>query len=318
MFFQDCRIPVFREMILADSKEGRRKALAKLLPYQRNDFKEMYRVLKERPVTIRLLDPPLHEFLPKTEEERRLLASDMNMSYEDVVDRCESLKELNPMLGRRGCRLAVLYPEIAEMQTEAIISAAIEVMDELGIEIVPEIMVPLVGEAKELKDVKETIDKSAASVMAAMGQKIDYRVGTMIETPRAALTADEIAGEAEFFSFGTNDLTQMTFGFSRDDTAELITEYIDKGILEHDPFKTIDVDGVGKLVQHAAKEGRKTRPNLTLGMCGEHAGDPKSIEFCNEVGLNYVSCSPYRVPVARLAAAQAAIKKSRKAQKANV
>ena len=310
MFFQDVRIPVFREMILAKNEEGRREALKKLLPYQRNDFKEMFRVLKDRPVTIRLLDPPLHEFLPKTPEDVHTLSVESGVSEQRIWNRVEALREFNPMLGDRGCRLAVEYPEIAEMQTEAIISAGIEIGNELGLEIIPEIMIPLVGTSKELAFVKNIVDMTAKRTMAMMGKEIEYKVGTMIEIPRAALTADEIAKQAEFFSFGTNDLTQMTYGFSRDDTADLISKYVDEGILENDPFKTIDVDGVGRLMKYAAEQGRKTRPNLKLGICGEHGGDPKSIEFCNKIGLNYVSCSPFRVPVARLAAAQAAIKQA--------
>ena len=310
MFFQDCRIPVFREMILAKNEKGRRVALEKLLPYQRNDFKAMFTVLRDRPVTIRLLDPPLHEFLPKTDADVKQLSKESGVSEERIVERVDALREFNPMLGDRGCRLAVEYPEIAEMQTEAIISAAIEVTNELEVEIVPEIMIPLVGTAKELAFVKNIVDNAARNTMEKMGRKIEYQVGTMIEIPRAALTADEIAKYAEFFSFGTNDLTQMTYGFSRDDTADLIDKYVDEGILENDPFKTIDVIGVGRLMKYAVQYGRKARPNLKLGICGEHGGEPKSIEFCNKIGLNYVSCSPYRVPVARLAAAQAAIKQA--------
>ncbi len=310
MFFQDCRIPVFREMIVAQSEKGRRAALAKLLPYQRSDFKAMYTVLKDRPMTIRLLDPPLHEFLPKTDEEVKQLAEESGVSEEQIRERTDSLREFNPMLGDRGCRLAVEYPEIAQMQTEAIISAAIEVGNELDIDIVPEIMIPLVGGRRELAYVKDIVDKAAFSTMERMGKTIEYQVGTMIEVPRAALTADGIAHHAEFFSFGTNDLTQMTYGFSRDDTAELISKYVDEGLLDTDPFKTIDVYGVGRLMKYAVQYGRKTRPNLKLGICGEHGGDPKSIELCSKIGLNYVSCSPYRVPVARLAAAQAVIKQA--------
>ena len=310
MFFQDCRITAFREMILAKNEDGRREALRRLLPYQRNDFKEMFRVLEERPVTIRLLDPPLHEFLPKTEEEIMQLSKESGVDAKRIKERVDALREFNPMLGNRGCRLAVQFPEIAEMQTEAIISAAIEVGSELNIDIVPEIMIPLVGSADELAYVKQTVNDAARNTMVKMSKEIEYQIGTMIEIPRAALTADEIAEHAEFFSFGTNDLTQMTFGFSRDDTAELIGRYVDNGILENDPFKTIDVTGVGRLMKYAVQYGRKRRPDLKLGICGEHGGDPKSIEFCNKIGLNYVSCSPYRVPVARLAAAQAVIKQA--------
>jgi len=311
MFFQDVRIPAIREMILADNEKDRRVALAKLLPYQKGDFREMFKTLAERPVTIRLLDPPLHEFLPKTDEDMRQLSKTSGIPYEKIAAEAQELQEFNPMLGHRGCRLAVTYPEIAEMQTEAIITAALEVKNDLKIDIVPEIMIPLVGSKKELMDVKKTVIATAEKCMKEFGDTIEYMIGTMIEVPRAAVTADEIAEEAEFFSFGTNDLTQMTFGFSRDDTAGIIEEYIKKGILESDPFKSIDQTGVGKLMEQAVKLGKKTRPNIHLGICGEHGGDPKSIEFCNKIGLNYVSCSPYRVPVARLAAAQAAIKQER-------
>lgn len=312
MFFEEERIPAIREMIVADSEEARRKALAKLLPFQKSDFKAMFKTLGDRPMTVRLLDPPLHEFLPKTDEEIRQLADISGVSVEKIESEAAKLKEFNPMLGHRGCRLAVTYPEIAEMQAEAIITAALEVVEEENLEIVPEIMIPLVGIEKELINVKKTVVATVEKCMEKAGRKIDYLVGTMIEIPRAALTADEIAQEAEFFSFGTNDLTQMTYGFSRDDTAEIIRQYVDKGILESDPFKTVDRAGVGKLVETAVTLGKKARPNIKLGICGEHGGDPKSIEFCNSVGLQYVSCSPYRVPVARLAAAQAAIKQSEK------
>ena len=311
MFFSEDRIPAIREMIIADNEADRRKALAKLLPYQKGDFKEMYLALEDRPMTIRLLDPPLHEFLPKTPEEMEQLSATSGIPVEKLEARASALKEANPMLGHRGCRLAVTYPEIAEMQTEAIITAAIEASDELGYDITPEIMIPLVGNVKELKFVKDTVTATAEKVMEEKGKKLEYLVGTMIEIPRAALTADEIAQEAEFFSFGTNDLTQMTFGFSRDDTAELIRDYLDRGIMDYDPFKSIDQTGVGKLMEYAVTNGKKVRPNIHLGICGEHGGDPRSIEFCNKIGLQYVSCSPFRVPVARLAAAQAAIKQSK-------
>ena len=304
MFFEEERIPAIRRMIVAETAEERKAALDIIRPFQQGDFREMYKVLGEMPMTVRLLDPPLHEFLPHTEEEIRDLAKTMNISYERLQGTVDELHELNPMLGTRGCRLAVLYPEIAEMQTEAIIGAAIEVKKECGFNIVPEIMIPLVGEARELTFVKETADR----MIEEAGIEMKYMVGTMIEIPRAALTADEIAKDAEFFSFGTNDLTQMTLGFSRDDTGKLLEYYVDKGIYEEDPFKTIDVDGVGKLVEMAVKLGKQTRPNIKLGICGEHGGDPKSIDFCHRVGLTYVSCSPFRVPIARLAAAQAAIK----------
>ena len=307
MFFEEERIPAIRRMIMADTEAERREALKFPLPYQKGDFKGIYEAMGDRPVTIRLLDPPLHEFIPHTDEELHDLAKQINVSYEKLAKKAEELHEFNPMLGHRGCRLAVTYPEIAEMQAEAIIRAAIEVRAEKGLDIVPEIMIPLIGLKSELADVKATVVKTVESVMEAEGVKFDYLVGTMIEIPRAALTADEIAQEAEFFSFGTNDLTQMTFGFSRDDTGNIIKEYIDKGIFEEDPFQSIDQVGVGKLVRMAVDLGKQTRPNIKLGICGEHGGDPKSIAFCNEIGLHYVSCSPFRVPIARLAAAQAAI-----------
>lgn len=308
MFFEEERIPAIRRMIMADTEEERREALKYLLPYQKEDFKGIYEAMGDRPVTIRLLDPPLHEFIPHTDEELHELGEQINVPYEKLAKKAEELHEFNPMLGHRGCRLAVTYPEIAEMQAEAIIMAAAEVRKEKGLDIIPEIMIPLVGNVKELACVKETVVKTAESVMEREGVKFDYMIGTMIEIPRAALTADEIAEEAEFFSFGTNDLTQMTLGFSRDDTGKIIKEYRDKGIFEDDPFQSIDQTGVGKLVKMAVELGKQTRPNIKLGICGEHGGDPKSIEFCNAVGLQYVSCSPFRVPIARLAAAQAAIK----------
>ncbi|MBR7088040.1 MAG: pyruvate, phosphate dikinase [Mogibacterium sp.] len=307
MFFEDERIPKIRRMILADSVEERKEALAGLLPYQKEDFKGIYKVMGERPVTIRLLDPPLHEFLPKTDEDIKQVSEQFNIPYEQIVNETLELHEFNPMLGHRGCRLAVTYPEIAEMQAEAIISAAIEVSKEEGLDIVPEIMVPLVGHVNELKFVKKTIIEVADRLIAEAGINMKYMVGTMIEIPRAALTADEIAEEAEFFSFGTNDLTQMGFGFSRDDTGAIIKEYVAKGILDNDPFQSLDQTGIGKLVKMAVEGGKKTRPNIKLGICGEHGGDPSSVHFCHKVGLNYVSCSPFRVPIARLAAAQAAI-----------
>ncbi len=308
MFFEEERIPAVRRMILADNEEERREALKFLLPYQKGDFKGIYEAMGDRPVTIRLLDPPLHEFLPHTDEEIKALSEQINVPYEKLAKKTQELHEFNPMLGHRGCRLAVTYPEIAEMQAEAIIMAAIEVRKEQGLDIIPEIMIPLVGMVKELADVKATVVKTVDAVMEREGVKFDYLIGTMIEIPRAALTADEIAEEAEFFSFGTNDLTQMTFGFSRDDTGKIIKEYREKGIFEDDPFQSIDQVGVGKLVKMAVELGKQTRPSIKLGICGEHGGDPKSIEFCNAVGLQYVSCSPFRVPIARLAAAQAAIK----------
>ena len=311
MFFDDERIPKIRRMILAENEEDRREALAGLLPYQKEDFKGIYKAMGDRPVTIRLLDPPLHEFLPKTDEDIKQLSEQFNIPYEKVVSKTLELHEFNPMLGHRGCRLAVTYPEIAEMQTEAIIKAALEVRKEEGIDVVPEIMVPLVGHVNELKFVKKTIVETADKLIAESGEEMKYMVGTMIEIPRAAVTDDDIAEEAEFFSFGTNDLTQMGFGFSRDDTGSIIKEYVEKGILDSDPFQSLDQSGIGKLIKIAVDGGKKTRPNIKLGICGEHGGDPVTIHFCHEVGLNYVSCSPFRVPIARLAAAQAAIEEKR-------
>lgn len=308
MFFEEERIPKIRRMILADTEEERREALAGLLPYQKGDFKGLYETMAGKPVTIRLLDPPLHEFLPKNEEDMKELSEQFGIPLEKIKSKTIELHEFNPMLGHRGCRLAVTYPEIAEMQTEAIITAALEVKKETGIDIKPEIMVPLVGIPNELKNVKKTIDETAERCFEQAGERLNYMVGTMIEIPRAALVADEIAEDAEFFSFGTNDMTQMGFGFSRDDTGKIIREYVEKGVLEEDPFQVLDQRGVGKLVKMAAEEGRKTRPNIKLGICGEHGGNPKTIDFCHRLGLNYVSCSPFRVPIARLAAAQAAIK----------
>ena len=308
MFFEEERIPAIRRMIVSKTVEERKAALEIIKPYQQGDFKEMYKVMEDRPMTIRLLDPPLHEFLPHTEDEIRELAKDMGLTYEDLQNVVDNLHEVNPMLGTRGCRLDILYPEIAVMQTEAIIGAALEVKKECGYDIVPEIMIPLTIEKKELKFVSDIVRETADKLIAESGIEMKYMVGTMVEVPRAALTADEIAEEAEFFSFGTNDMTQMTLGFSRDDTADLVNTYVDKGLLEEDPFKTIDVDGVGKIVEMAVKLGKQTRSNIKLGVCGEHGGDPKSVEFFHKIGLNYVSCSPFRVPVARLAAAQAAIK----------
>ena len=308
MFFEEERIPKIRRMILADTEEERREALAGLLPYQKGDFKGLYETMAGKPVTIRLLDPPLHEFLPKNEEDMKELSEQFGIPLEKIKTKTIELHEFNPMLGHRGCRLAVTYPEIAEMQTEAIITAALEAKKETGIDIKPEIMVPLVGIPNELKNVKKTIDETAERCFEQAGERLNYMVGTMIEIPRAALVADEIAEDAEFFSFGTNDMTQMGFGFSRDDTGKIIREYVEKGVLEEDPFQVLDQRGVGKLVKMAAEEGRKTRPNIKLGICGEHGGNPKTIDFCHRLGLNYVSCSPFRVPIARLAAAQAAIR----------
>ena len=307
MFFEEERIFNFRRMITATTTEAREEALEKILPYQREDFEGLFRAMDGYTVTIRFLDPPLHEFLPHTDEEIKPLAESLGMTFEALKNRVESLKEFNPMMGHRGCRLAITYPEIARMQTRAVIEAAINIKKE-GKTVIPEIMIPLVGTVKELKYVKDIVVKTADKLIADAGMELKYEVGTMIEIPRAALTADEIAKEAEFFSFGTNDLTQMTFGFARDDASKFLNDYYKKKILEQDPFATIDQEGVGKLVAIAADLGRKTRPDIQLGICGEHGGDPKSIEFCHKVGLDYVSCSPYRVPVARLAAAQAAIK----------
>ncbi len=308
MFFEGDRIKAVREMILAKDVEGRKTALAKLRPYQQGDFEAMYKVLEGRPMTIRYLDPPLHEFLPTKEEEMVELAQEMGVTVEEIKETCAALHEFNPMMGHRGCRLAVTYPEIAEMQTQAVISAAINVNREHPeYKIVPEIMIPLVGEAKELKFVKDVVVETADKLIKEAGVEMEYHIGTMIEIPRAAVTAGEIAKEAEFFSFGTNDLTQMTFGFSRDDAAKFLGAYYDHKIYEFDPFAKLDQTGVGALVKMASEQGRATRPNIKLGICGEHGGDPSSVEFCHKIGLNYVSCSPFRVPIARLAAAQAAI-----------
>ena len=309
MFFEGDRIAAIREMICSDTKEQREKALAKLLPMQQGDFEGIYEAMEGCPVTIRFLDPPLHEFVPTEERDIELLAKDMNKSVADIKAIISSLHEFNPMMGHRGCRLAVTFPEIAVMQTRAVIRAAINVQKKHpDWNMAPEIMIPLVGEVKELKFVKDVVVKTADEELAAAGMNMKYLVGTMIEIPRAALTADEIAKEAEFFSFGTNDLTQMTFGFSRDDAGKFLPAYYDNKIYESDPFARLDQIGVGKLVKMAAKMGRETRPDLHLGICGEHGGDPSSVEFCHKVGLDYVSCSPFRVPIARLAAAQAAIK----------
>ncbi|MEG3074091.1 MAG: pyruvate, phosphate dikinase [Ruthenibacterium sp.] len=312
MFFEASRIKAMREMIVADNTADREKALAKILPYQQGDFEGLFEVMGERPVTIRFLDPPLHEFLPTKEGDIKELASDLGITVERLHQVIASLHEFNPMMGHRGCRLAVSYPEIAAMQTTAVINAALAVQKKTGAHIVPNIMIPLVGEVKELKFVKDIVVSTADKIIADANSDMKYEVGTMIEIPRAALTADEIATEAEFFSFGTNDLTQMTFGFSRDDAGKFLDYYYSNKIYESDPFAHLDQKGVGKLVQMAADLGRKTRPDIHLGICGEHGGDPTSIEFCHKVGLNYVSCSPFRVPIARLAAAQAAIKFPRK------
>ena len=307
MFFDPERIHNLRRMIVSDTVEAREEALSKLLPYQKGDFKAMYKALEGRPMTVRYLDPPLHEFTPKTEEEMADLAKDMGITVDEVKKKCDELHEFNPMMGHRGCRLAVTYPELAKMQTRAVMEAAIEVQEEEGYEIVPEIMIPLVGEKKELKFVKDIVVEVAEQVKKEKGSDMQYHIGTMIEIPRAALTAGQIAEEAEFFSFGTNDLTQMTFGFSRDDAGKFLDSYYKAKIYESDPFARLDQTGVGRLVELAVKEGRATRPELKCGICGEHGGDPSSVEFCHKVGLNYVSCSPFRVPIARLAAAQAAL-----------
>ena len=307
MFFGEDRIPKFRRMILSDTVEQREEALKAIGEFQKSDFKAMYKVLEGMPMVVRFLDPPLHEFVPTEEEDIKALAADMGITVEDVKAKCDALHEFNPMMGHRGCRLAVTYPEIAKMQTRAVMEAAIEVAEETGKDIVPEIMIPLVGEEKELKFVKDVVVETADLVKKEKNSDIKYQVGTMIEIPRAALTADKIAKDAEFFCFGTNDLTQMTFGFSRDDAGKFLDAYYDKKIYENDPFAKLDQTGVGQLIQMAVEKGRSVRPDLELGICGEHGGDPSSIEFCHKVGLNYVSCSPFRVPIARLAAAQAAI-----------
>ena len=314
MFFNPDRIPKIRKMILSDTTEEREAALNELIPFQKGDFKGLYKAMEGRPVTIRFLDPPLHEFVPNTEAEIRQMAEEMGKSVEEVKRRCDDLKEFNPMMGHRGCRLSVTFPEIARMQTRAVMEAAIEVSREDGYAIEPEIMVPLVGDVKELKFVKNIIVGTAEKVKEEMHSDIRYHIGTMIEIPRAALMADQIAEEAEFFSFGTNDLTQMTFGFSRDDAGKFLTDYYKSKIYEQDPFAHLDQNGVGQLIQIAVEKGKKTRPDIHLGICGEHGGDPASIEFVNRVGLTYVSCSPFRVPIARLAAAQAQIKLEREKQ----
>ena len=306
MFFAEDRIPAIREMIVSKTAEQRKNALAKILPMQRGDFEAIFRAMDGLPVTIRLLDPPLHEFVPHTDEDIKALADEMGLTFEELKATVDGLEEFNPMLGHRGCRLAVTFPEIAEMQARAIMEAAVACNKD-GMNVVPEIMVPLVGEVKELKYVKKFIVDTAEKVLEENNMKFDYKIGTMIEIPRAALTADEIAKEAEFFSFGTNDLTQMTFGFSRDDAGKFLNDYYEKKIFESDPFAKLDQVGVGKLVKMGAELGRATRPDIKLGICGEHGGDPSTVEFCYNVGLNYVSCSPFRVPIARLAAAQAVV-----------
>ena len=308
MFFEEDRIPKIRKMILAETVEAREAALNELIPFQKGDFKAMYKELKELPMTVRYLDPPLHEFLPTEEEDIIALAKDMGVTVEHLKNKCAELHEFNPMMGHRGCRLAVTYPEIARMQTRALMEAAIEVKEEEGYNIVPEIMIPLVGEKKELKFVKDVVIEVAEQVKKEKGSDMQYHIGTMIEIPRAALLANEIAEEAEFFSFGTNDLTQMTFGFSRDDAGKFLDSYYKTKIYESDPFAKLDQKGVGQLVKMAVEKGKATRPDIKLGICGEHGGEPSSVEFCHNIGLSYVSCSPFRVPIARLAAAQAALK----------
>lgn len=307
MFFEPDRIPKMRKMIMSDTEEARRAALDELLPFQKADFVGIYEVMGERPVTIRLLDPPLHEFMPNTEEDFQTVAKLMDKSVDELKARASSLHELNPMMGHRGCRLAVSYPEIAEMQTRAIIEAAIQVKNEKSFEIVPEIMIPLIGDEKELQYVKDICVKTADAIIEASNTKIKYMVGTMIEIPRACLIADKVAAEAEFFSFGTNDLTQMTYGLSRDDAGKILADYTDKNIYEGDPTARLDQSGVGELMKMAIKKGRSANPKLKLGICGEHGGEPSSVMFCHEIGLDYVSCSPFRVPIARLSAAQAAM-----------
>ena len=317
MFFQEDKIKAIREMIVSQTTEQRKAALEKVLPLQQKDFEGIYEAMGGLPVTIRYLDPPLHEFVPTGEKEQKELAKEMGMSLKDFKAVCDSLHEVNPMMGHRGCRLAVTYPEIAEMQTKAVIRAAISTNKKHPKwNVTPEIMIPLVGDVAELKFVKDIVVKTADEEIRKHKAKLNYHVGTMIEIPRAALLADEIAEEAEFFSFGTNDLTQMTFGFSRDDAGKFLGSYYDAKIFEQDPFARLDQHGVGKLIETAATLGRKTRPDIKLGICGEHGGDPASIEFCDKVGLTYVSCSPYRVPIARLAAAQAAIKNGYEPKKA--
>ena len=308
MFFEGDRIDAFREMICSDTVEEREEALEKILPLQQGDFEQLYEAMEGNPVTIRFLDPPLHEFVPTEEADIEKLAKAKGKTVAEIKAICESLHEFNPMMGHRGCRLAVTYPEIAVMQTKAVIRAAINVKKaHPDWNIVPEIMIPLIGDIKELKYCKKTVVETADAEIAAAGSDLKYHVGTMIEIPRAALTADEIAKEADFFCFGTNDLTQMTFGFSRDDAGKFLGAYYDAKIYENDPFAKLDQTGVGKLMEMAIKLGKASNPDLHIGICGEHGGDPSSVEFCNKIGLDYVSCSPYRVPIARLAAAQAAI-----------
>jgi len=308
MFFEGERINAMREMILAKDVTARESALAKILPFQKADFKGLFEALMGKPVTIRLLDPPLHEFLPHEEADKKVIADAIGITVEKINKKIEQLHEVNPMMGHRGCRLGIVYPEITRMQVRAIMEAAAEVRKEKDLDIVPEIMIPLVGNVNEFKDQKAVAIEEINKIFKETGVEFKYLIGTMIEVPRGALTADLIAKEAEFFSFGTNDLTQMTFGFSRDDVAKFVKQYIEKGIIEKDPFQVLDQEGVGQLIRTAVEKGKQGRPDIKLGICGEHGGEPSSIEFCHRVGLNYVSCSPYRVPVARLAAAHAALK----------
>jgi pyruvate,orthophosphate dikinase len=312
MFFEKERIMAVREMILAPTLEKREKALNKILPMQTSDFKELFKQMKNLPVTIRFLDPPLHEFLPKEKEDIITLSKELNVEVEKLEEKINNLKEFNPMLGHRGVRLSITYPEITKMQTKAVITAAIEVSKELNIKINPEIMIPLVGDIKELDYIKKIVNEIADNLIKESGSDISYTVGTMIEVPRACIVADELAGSAEFFSFGTNDLTQMTYGFSRDDAGKFLTEYYDKKILQFDPFAKLDEKGVGTLIALASRLGRKTRKDLKVGICGEQAANPASIDFLNKVGLNYVSCSPFRIPIAILSAAQSEIKQKSK------
>ncbi|MEZ4700162.1 MAG: putative PEP-binding protein [Rhodothermales bacterium] len=307
MFFEEDRIINMRQMILSKTEKDRRAALAKLLPHQKKDFLGLFKEMAGKPVTIRLLDPPLHEFLPHDAEGQQQMAKEMGIPVEQIVAQVEALSEFNPMLGHRGCRLGITYPEITEMQARAILEAAVE-LSQQGVKVLPEIMVPLIGTVEEFVNQKQIILATAEKVFAEKGAKVEYLIGTMIEIPRAALTAADIAQEAEFFSFGTNDLTQMTFGYSRDDAGRFLPQYVESKILQEDPFQSLDRNGVGQLVRMGTEGGRKTRPNLKVGICGEHGGDPSSVHFCYEVGMNYVSCSPFRVPIARLAAAQAELK----------
>jgi pyruvate,orthophosphate dikinase len=311
MFFGDERIREMRRMIISESEEERRSALENLLPYQREDFIEIFEAMEGLPVTVRLLDPPLHEFLPDEESEIETLAKELGISTAELNRKIRLLSEFNPMLGHRGCRLGITYPEITEMQARAILEAAVEVQSK-GKEVYPEIMIPLVGTAEEFIHERHVVDEIAEKVFVEKGSEVDYKVGTMIEIPRAALIADKIANEADFFSFGTNDLTQMTFGYSRDDAGKFMEHYLNEGILKHDPFQVLDEEGVGQLVQMGVEKGHDAKPDLKIGICGEHGGDPSSVAFCYNLGLDYVSCSPYRVPIARLASAQAFLRSGKK------